>query len=142
MSGNRIGEILTDKFESLDGNDKKELKKFINKLNSFSTTPLNFKHAQRMLPFAQNERIFDIVSEVILNYPIWEKYSNGVCLYDIKNYWYCVALLLCNGSERALQIVEHIVEHVSNDSDIKILIRTLNFFNDPIYTNLKQRIKQ
>lgn len=93
-----IVDILSQKIDNENNVEiKKLIKGLINKLNSCSTTPLNKKHAMRMLLFAENSVVYDMVLDIIKNYKIWEFYSyigdpKGLCMYDIKAYWY---MILC-----------------------------------------------
>jgi len=120
-----------ESIESLS--DKKILKDLINRLlNSYSTTPLNVKHAQRMLPFSENGVIYKTVLEVVKQYKIWELYSykndpNGLRFYDVVGYFYMIALLLCNISEEAEKVI---VSKIDRQYDFDIMLRTLGFFKD------------
>ena len=143
-----IKDLLSDKMESIESlSDKKILKDLINRLlNSYSTTPLNVKHAQRMLSFSENRVIYNTVLEVVKQYKIWELYSykndpNGLRFYDVVGYFYMITLLLCNMSEEAEKVIAEIVSKIDHQYDFDIMLRTLGFFKDEKIIVLKNSLE-
>ena len=142
-----IADLLAERMDrETNAEIRKTIKALINKVNSCSTTPLNTKHAEQMLPFSNDIMVYNTVLDIIGKYKIWELYSyrrdpKGFRMYDIKTYWYMIALLLYNLSDNAEEVISEIIDNITHRYDSSIMSRTLGFFNDDKTNKLNERLQ-
>ena len=134
-----MGQLLEYLFEKKDdfkGNPK-ELDKLIKKIESCSHAPTTDKHAQRMLPFAENPELVSFVNQKlkdhIINCNEFNDDENGWKNYDVIASWYLFTLLIY--SKKAEDTVVFALDRMkaSKNSTLSLLRRILHLCNNPAY---------
>jgi hypothetical protein len=162
----RINDLLAEKMDGESNAETKKLyQKLINKINSCTSTPLNEKHALRMAPFAADATVYRAAVEIVHDhkdlglhgYPpefalaeyarsgqmYWTHTGTGFGsrLLDLKSYWYLMALLVCNLSDEAEQVIAEIIDGLVDKNDYFLMNRTLGFFASDGISRLRERLK-
>jgi hypothetical protein len=103
-----------------------DVERFVAKVRTFTTCPLNAKHAARMAPFAQPP-LLALVSEVLALRPL-PRSADVSYASDLVCYFYCVALLAHD--EQATEALRAMAIRMRTEAYEKadLMRRTLGFF--------------
>lgn len=103
-----------------------DVERFVAKLRTFTTCPLNAKHAARMALFAQPS-LLSLVSDVLAERPL-PRSADVSYASDIVCYFYCVALLAHDA--QGIGTLHAIAIRMRSESyeKVDLMRRTLGFF--------------
>ena len=123
---NKLLSVLEQKAAPLKP-EKRNVARYLQKMKSFVHSPVTNREAKRIERFAGDTALVEFIADTLLNdYPVWESKEG----YDMIHYWYSIALLCFNPSEktahRLLAITQRMVD--TRFEDIHILRRTFDFF--------------
>jgi len=123
---NNLLPLLQQKAASLNP-VKRSVAKYVQKLKSFIHSPVSAREAKRIERFSGDTALVEFVADVLVDdYPVWES-PNG---YDVVHYWYSIALLCFNPSQKTADqlftITKNMIQY--RFEDIHLLRRTYDFF--------------
>lgn len=119
----------------------KSIGKFVQKMKTFTYSPVSNRAAKRIERFSNDTDLVEFIADTLLHdYPVWEAQDG----YDSIHYWYSVALLCFNPSEKAAERLLALTQKMADSKfeDIHLLRRTFDFFkNVPALDRHRQLLK-
>lgn len=106
--------------------NKEKIWKYCKKIASYSHAPVELKEYQRMLPFAEDRDIIDVILKALEENP-WP-FSQNEFLPDIVGYYYTIATISQSSYRRneIIALLEKIAECIKNNKPDYLLVLKRN----------------
>ncbi|GMQ63827.1 hypothetical protein [Vallitalea maricola] len=125
---------------------KKQITKFIKKLETFVHAPTNTKEIERMRPFSVDKNLVKFVLGVLEKYYIqknklyFNRLSGEFSNYDVREFWYSFCILLLSSEKEGSNFVETVVNDFinMNHPDFHIVRRLFLYIDDNTLNDLEK----